>query len=87
MITRRKIKIYKKYDGDGDKWARSWFVFYEMSDADWGLLERLIQDIILVNNGLASDDYAAALEKKLIENCDTPETIARLKDLAIKQKF
>ncbi len=85
MITRRKIKIYTKYEGDQDAGARGWSLFYEMSDTDWGILERLIQDIILVNNGLASDDYAVALGKRLIENCDSPETIDRLKDLAINK--
>ncbi len=87
MITKRKIRIYKKYEGDGDAWARGWTSFSVMTDDDWGIMERLIQDINLVKNGLASDDYAKALEKRLFKNCDTPETIERLKLLASNIKF
>ncbi len=45
MITSKKLTIYNKYEGDIDGWARvsSKNERTEMEDADWYLIETLLQ--------------------------------------------
>lgn len=49
MITKNKILVYKKYDGDLDAWARIGTSEEKniMSDDDWYLIDSLIQEIII----------------------------------------
>lgn len=85
MITKEKLKIFQEFDGDVDQW-----VFFGskrehsiMQDADWSLIESLLQDILIVRRGLASEKYAENLKIRLRENCDRLETIGLLEQLAI----
>ncbi|TMI64498.1 MAG: hypothetical protein E6H07_00855 [Bacteroidetes bacterium] len=81
MITKEKIRIFKKYDGDGDAWLRGAWPWNrrKMNGEDWGLIAQLIQDIKLVEKGLASESYANNLENTLKENCKDAETINELR--------
>ena len=83
MITAKKLSIYKKYDGDIDSWARSGRKSeqMEMEDADWYLIESLLQDLKLVSKGLASKDYSEALQDRIQSNCSDTEAIEKLKSL------
>ena len=84
MITKEKLKIYQSYKGDIDGWSR----FAKgrqkeiFGDSDWSLIEGLIQDIKLVDRGLAANSYADDLITKLSTNCDYEETVVQLRDLA-----
>jgi hypothetical protein len=84
MITQTKLKIFKRYNGDGDAWARvgKHSEKVAMSDDDWSLIENFIQDIILVKRGLTSPDYAEKLSIKLNEFCETVDVIEEIKRLA-----
>ena len=84
MITLRHIEIYKSYDGDGDGFVRCTTTEEKavMDYKHWSLIESLIQDIRLIKNGLASEDYARAIYERLQENCDSEETIQELKKIA-----
>lgn len=83
MITENKIKLYNKYSGDIDGWARnsSKKELSIMSDDDWFLIDGFIQDLTLVKKGLASVEFSISLNNKLKENCDTDETINRIKKI------
>ncbi len=83
MITAKKISLYKKYEGDVDGWARSGSKSgqIEMEDADWYLIENLLQDLKLVSKGLASNEYSEALQERLQSNCSDAEAIEKLKSL------
>ncbi len=84
MITREKLLIFKKFNGDADGWSRQSTInsnFY-FESKDWVWIENLIQDLIIVNNGLASQSFSDKLENDLLKNCDSNETITLLKDLA-----
>lgn len=84
MITEDKIKVYKRYDGDIDGWARSGSKKEKsiMSDEDWYVINGLIQDLSMVKNGLASSGFNENLNVKLIEMCDSGSTVNQLQKLA-----
>ena len=81
MITIDKIKIYKRFNGDIDGWARIGTKEEKsiMNDNDWFLIEGFIQDISLVKKGLASDAFMKSINERLKENCDSEETIELIK--------
>lgn len=83
MITQDKIKIYKKYDGDIDNWARTASKKDKlvMDDDDWYIIDRLVQDLSLTKKELTSQDFIHKLSNKLKENCDSEETIQALKTI------
>jgi hypothetical protein len=84
VVTIDKIKIYKRFNGDVDGWARIGTTEEKstMNVDDWFLIDSLIQDISLIKKGLVSDSLMKSINKKLKENCDTDETIQVIKDLA-----
>jgi hypothetical protein len=71
MVTKEKVKIYKKYKGNDDE-----FAIYGTK-----------RQIELVNKGLASQQYASDLEAKLKEQCDNDDTIEELRTLAEKTAY
>jgi hypothetical protein len=83
MLTSKHIEIYKLYEGNGDGFVRCSsdeerkYMTYE----HWALLEDFIQKLHLVKNGLASKLFLENLYRKLQENCDSEETIDKLKQL------
>jgi hypothetical protein len=87
MITKDKVKVYNSFHGDIDGWARMGSKKEKviMSDNDWSLIDNLLQDIRLVAKGLTSKEFSDTLQRKLIENCDNPETISQLKKMANKK--
>ena len=83
MITIDKIKIYKRFNGDVDGWARVGTKEEKsiISHIDWFLIEGFIQDINLVKKCLASDAFMNSINERLKENCDSEETIQALKEM------
>lgn len=84
MITEDKIKVYKRYDGDIDSWARSGSKKEKliMTDEDWYVIDGLIQDLTIVKKGLASSGFSENLNVKLKETCDNDSTVNQLQKLA-----
>jgi hypothetical protein len=78
MLTYKKLKIFKKYDGDGDHWLLSswWWERDKMTGEDWALIGQLISDLKLLNNGLAAPSYTESVEARIRENCEDEKTIA-----------
>ncbi|HWZ34735.1 MAG TPA: hypothetical protein VNW51_01175 [Mucilaginibacter sp.] len=84
MITSEKINIYRKYGGLVDFWARLGSKNGKdiMTDDDWGIIDSLLQDILLSNNKLTSAEFNSVLDQKLKNLCDGPKVINQLKELA-----
>jgi len=84
MITYNKLKIFEKYKGDGDMWLKtSWFWQRNKMEADdWTIIGQLIDDLKLVNNGLAAASYAESIENRIEENCADEKAITKLKELS-----
>src|SRR5688572_23683760 len=81
MITTKKISLYKKYEGEGDRFLRSAWPWQRnsISPDEWQMIEQSIQDIKLMDRGLASDSYKEALLEKIKANCENEKTIAELR--------
>ena len=83
MITTEKLKIYKKYSGNIEGWDRfgkkkdKSFLEYE----EWELIDELIQNLELVEKGLAADSFKTQTLNKLNEACDNEKTQQELKSL------
>ncbi len=77
MLTLNKIQIYSRYNGDIDSWVRNNSIeeLTTLTDEDWYLIDGFIQDLRLMELGLISMDYSNFLKVKLIDNCDSQETI------------
>lgn len=86
MITADKLKLFERYSGDVDAWARSGSKKEQliMMDNDWYLIDDMIQDLNLIKKGLASADFQDKLKLKLNTNCDNEETIKKLESIAHK---
>lgn len=83
MITKENLKVFKKYRGDIDMWARFGRRKEKenFSDDDWSLIEDLLQTLEIVEKGLASEGFKSKVLEKLEKNCDSEETQQDLKSL------
>ena len=86
MITLEKLRIYKKYNADIDGWARAGKrdELKIMNDNDWSVIDKLIQEVELVDKGLASKKFKENLNEKMKEFCEDKETEEQLRRLAKK---
>ena len=84
MVTEEKIKIFKRYDGNIDSWAKSGSIKEKlvMTDDDWYTIDAFIQDLFIVKKGLASIEFKDTLNVKLRLNCNGENTINQLNQLA-----
>ena len=75
-ITIDKLKVYQKYNGDSDAFARVGSETEKriFGSDDWGIIDGLIQDLELINRGLTSEKF-------------TKCTLERTKELADEQAF
>lgn len=71
-ITIEKVRLYERFGGNEDAWSHS--SGPTLSNEDWYLIERLVADIVPVEAGLTSADYANAFRQRLTEACDAPST-------------
>ncbi len=84
MINIEKIKIYNSYRGDVDGFGRASNRDKRIIDSsEFSFIESIIQDIKLIEKGLASENYISLVNKKLLENCNDMDTINYLKSSAM----
>ena len=59
MITTEKLKIFEKYKGDNDAFARVGRETEKtiLTDSEWQLIDSFNQNIVLINKGLSSSDF------------------------------
>jgi hypothetical protein len=84
MLTLEKIKEYELNNGsyEGFYYQRIEKRVNVLSDQEWYLINDLIQDIQLVDQGLTAVEFIQALDNKLEDLCDNKETIQYLKEVA-----
>lgn len=75
VITIEKLKIYNRYLGDVDAYARSArgsekAVFGDDADKAWGIMMRMHADMEMIGNGLASEGFTRKTLEELKEVCD-----------------
>ena len=73
MLTIEKIKIYNKFGGDVDGFARGGKSSEQnlIGDNDWSLIDEFEQDTKLISDRLVSREYRESALNKLNEKCDT----------------
>jgi hypothetical protein len=72
MLTIEKIKIYNKFGGNIDGFARVGESTEQnlINDNDWSLIDGFEQDIKMISDRLASKDYTKKSLQKMIDKCD-----------------
>jgi len=80
MITVEKLKIFKKYQGDGDAFIRIGKKNEKriMDYSDWRNIDELIQDIGLIKKKLASAEYEKSVSNKLRNYCESQSVMEEL---------
>jgi len=76
MITKAKLEIYIKYKGDGDMFVRCKTKSERelIDNNDFGIIDDLLQNIEIVDNGLASQFFIDKLTIDLRDK-EVPECI------------
>ena len=83
MITLQHMAIYVSYMGDIDRFIRT-ATESEKAIIDeklWALIEGLMEDIALIKNGLASEDYTEDAERRLQICCHDQDVIAEMRSI------
>ena len=76
MLTSEKVEIFKSYKGYYDGYhIQNSGKERVISDDEWFLLSKLMQDIYLIRKGLSARSFEDSVKKQLLQNCDTEETI------------
>jgi hypothetical protein len=73
MITIQKLKVYEKYSGDEDQLARiALETERELFDknSDWFEIMNFKQDIFIITQNLASDQYRKSSIERMKNLCD-----------------
>jgi hypothetical protein len=78
MLSTDHIKTYITFGGDIDAWARSDHA-QEMSDLHWAIIEEIRQGLHLVASGLGSGEFAAQVERRLVEVTEGEEARGMLR--------
>ncbi len=83
MVTSKHLRIYENYGGDGDMLIRTGSNEEKelMNYETWTLIDELIQNLELVEKGLASDNFKSQTLSKLKEVCDNEKTQEALRNL------
>jgi len=83
MITKEKIIIYKKYNGDIDAWARVGKKRERavMSDRDWSLIDEFVQNLEMLKKGFVSKNFEIQTYEKLEKLCENEEAIKEIKSI------
>ena len=86
MITLNKLTVYQSYRGDSDLFARAAQASERevLKEADWNLIDILLQDAVVLMRQLGSDRRHAEAEKRLSESTESDEVIAKIRQLAEK---
>ncbi|MBK0403175.1 hypothetical protein I5M27_09275 [Adhaeribacter sp. BT258] len=72
-ITIKHVQIFEKYLGDDDGFARSGTGKEKeyFQKGEWALIGNIIQDLELIENGLASKKYEEEINRNLQEELES----------------
>lgn len=84
MITQDKLRIYEKFGGDIDAFARGSTISERESitDRDWRLIEEIPQSLSIVQSGAASADFEAQVRAQTIDAAQDEQVRERLFQLS-----
>lgn len=88
MITYKKLKTYKRYDGIYEFFVRgSWFLFDRLRVSEFLKIEELMKEARMVQKNEVSPDVAEAIKQKIEKECNNQKTIDFLYELAQNDEF
>ena len=84
MITRDKLRIYEKYDGDTDGFARGSKISERgiLTDQDWRFIDEILQRLRIVQSGLGSTDFGEQTRASLMEAVHDEQVRERILQLS-----
>jgi hypothetical protein len=84
VITHEKLRVFEKYHGDMDDWARLGTPEEKLllKDDDWYEISGVIQQLAILKKGLASSPHCAGIQEMLALQVPDFNTQRRLRDLA-----
>ncbi|PYS86016.1 MAG: hypothetical protein DMF62_17345 [Acidobacteria bacterium] len=87
MVTLKKLKVFERYKGDIDMWSRlNINVDTGIDDDEWRLVDTLIQDVIVIDRKLGSEERTKQASERLRQNCENEAVIAEIRRLVNKRK-
>jgi len=88
MITEAGLAVYQTFQGDIDGFARVGTAAQRilLPEREWGVVASLLQDLLLVEQGLVSAEYAAGVQHRLAHHCSSQEVIDSLKAIALAHR-
>jgi hypothetical protein len=83
VITREKIEIFRRYDGDIDGWARVGDAREReaMADSDWADIEELLHRLWLQQHQSVSEDFVAQTQKLIAKRVRDESAVEALRRL------
>lgn len=89
MLTHEKLDVYACYKGNWENWLRSPEGIHSLQagkpsilrDEDWPLISRSIQDLYLIQNGMASSSYVKELEANVLALCEDYTVMQKMREL------
>jgi len=72
MITREKLEIFNKYNGDGDLFLRCSTKLEQdyFGPTEWITIDELLHDVELIKSELTSPEYRGIALEKIKKNTD-----------------
>ena len=81
MLTMKHLEIYEAFGGDIDGWARNADKGI-ITDADWYLIDELLQNLKLVKSGLTSTSLETTIKDKIFAATENQDVRNRLELLS-----
>ena len=82
MITLDHTKTFKSFRGDVDGWARMKKPNDTMTDDIWFEIEGILQNLTIIKNGHASEEFTAQTLQHLRTSCENPEVEQELIEIS-----
>jgi hypothetical protein len=73
MITKAHLKTFKSFDGDIDMWGRVKKSNEQMTDNIWFKIEGILQNLTIIKNGHASEQFTVQALQHIRTSCENPE--------------
>jgi hypothetical protein len=86
MLTLAKLKIFARIKGDIDMFSRAGRAKEKetIDDEEWRLIDTLIQDATVIDRQLGSEERTTQATRRIIDNCENNDVVAKIHSLASK---
>jgi hypothetical protein len=84
IITREMLRIYEKFHGDIDGFARGGKLGERLSitEKDWHFIDEILQSLVIVQAGRANPEFEASVRARLLGAAQDEQVFERLYELA-----